>query len=204
MKSQLKYVILLVLIAVASSNVSAIETAEQVMARCADKISNAPSVTLKFVLSFGENKSNCELIIARDKYRLSSHDIEVWFDGKTQWSYSAQDKEISITEPTFEEQMECNPFAILNNYKSAYTIRRLSGNKHEIELVAKNKMSNIRKAVVTIDNKSYMPTKLIVTLANGRTFSATVTSATEGKSMPVATFIYNKEKYPAKAIVDLR
>ena len=186
------------------SNAFAVETAEQVLSKCASKISKAPSVDIKFNLNYGDSKSKCELIISRDKYRLSSADMEVWYDGATQWSYLTSDKEVTITEPLPEELLESNPFAIITNYKTSFTFRRLAGDKNEIELVAKNKMSSIKKAVITIDGKTYLPTKLVVTMANGHTFAATVTSAAEGKQLPAATFIYNKNQYPAKTTIDLR
>lgn len=204
MKSQCRLFLLFVLSVICTANVYAVETAEQILSRCAAKISNAPSVTIKFSLAFGDKRSNCELIIAKNKYRLSSDEIEVWYDGATQWSYSSQDKEVSITEPTDEELLESNPFTIISNYKTAYTYRRLAGDKNEIELVAKNKMSVVRKAVITIDEKTSLPSKLIVTMSNGHTFSANVTSAVEGKALPSSTFIYNKEKYPAQTTIDLR
>lgn len=204
MKGMWKKTLWLLFFAICALNVSAVETAEQILTRCAGKFMSAPSLTLDFTLSVGVNRSNCRLTVSRDKYRLSSPDLEVWYDGATQWAYSTSDKEVSITDPTEEELMESNPFAIVTNYKKSYTCRRLSGDKNEIELVAKSKMATVRKAVVTIDGRTWLPTKLIVTMANGRTFAATVTSAAEGKALPSTTFIYNKEKYPAKTIIDLR
>ena len=182
----------------------AADNAGQLLQKCADKINSSPSLTLKFALSYGDKKSNCELIIARDKFRLSSADVEVWFDGTTQWSYSASESEVSITDPTPEEQLECNPFSIINNYKSVYSFRSLAGGKNEIELTAKSKMSSIRRAVLTIDPKTNLPSKMIVTMSNGRTFTATVTSAAVGKSLPSAVFTYDKAKYPARTTIDLR
>lgn len=201
---RLAYVMIVLTALLSATNLFAVETAEQILEKCASKINKAPSIDLKFTVASGAEKLNCELIISREKYRLSSSELEVWFDGKTQWAYSPQNKEVSITEPTVEELLESNPFAIINNYKSEYSFRRLAGDKNEIELVAKNKMSSIRKAVITIDGKTYLPSKLILTLSNGRSLSATVTSASEGKALPSSTFIYNKDKYPATTLIDLR
>ena len=204
MKLILKAFLSLLILGACGMKCEAVETAEQLIERCASKINKAPSMTIKFNLSFGDKKSDCQLIVSREKYRLSSSDIEVWFDGTTQWSYSSADREVSITEPTIDEQLECNPFAILNNFKSAYNVRRLSGEKNEIEMTAKNKMSTVRKAVITINGTTGLPSKLVVTMSNGRTFSAVVTSAVEGKRLPSTTFVYDKAKYPANTVVDLR
>lgn len=184
--------------------VGAVETAEQVLGKCAEKIAQAPSIKIDFTLNTGDSGAPCALIISKDKYRLSSPNMEVWYDGQTQWAYATDTKEVALTEPTEEELLESNPFAVLNNYKQSYNIRRLSGKQNDIELVAKSKMSNIRKAVVTISDKTWLPTKLIVTMSNGRTFAATVTSINEKQSVPASTFVYNAERYPAKIVNDLR
>lgn len=200
----LRYAAAIIVCMLAGFCAHASETAGQILDRCADRIGKAHSITFRFNITAGNERSDCELIISHDRYRLSSRELEIWYDGTTQWSYSPQDSEVSITEPTEEELAEINPFAILSNYKTNYSYRLLSGNGNEIELVSKNKMSPIRKAVVFIDPKTNFPTKLIVTMTNGRAFTVNVVSVTEGKALPATVFKYNKDKYPAKTINDLR
>lgn len=200
----IRRLLFVILTAVSVFSVQAVETAEQVLQKCADKMKNAPSLSMQFDLNYGDNKSACDITISREKYTLSSPELKIWYDGKSQWSYSSADKEVTITEPTEGELLESNPFALLTNYKRLFTFRRLSGNKNDIELVAKNKMSTIRKAVVTIDSKTSLPSKLIVMMSNGRTFSATVKSAVTGKALPNTTFTFNKSKYPTTTTIDLR
>ena len=194
----------LAMLLMAALPASAVETAEQILSRAADKIAKAPSVTMNFTLSYNGQSSQSSLVIAKNKYRLSSAGLEVWYDGETLWSLNTADSEVSITDPTPDELLECNPFAIISHYKANFTYRRLGGATNDIELVAKRKGSAIRKAVITIDPKTYMPSKLIVTMSNGRTFSAKITSATVGKALPASTFVYNKTKFPAKSVIDLR
>lgn len=199
-------IVLILAIAMSALGLSAkgAETAASVLSKCAAKVSAAPSVEFKFVLSYGDTHTPCSILISKDKYRLSSGQMEVWYDGATQWTYATAQKELSITDPTPDELLECNPFAILNNYSKAYTCRRLSGPDHQIELVSKSKSATVRKAVMTVDPKTYLPSKLVVTLSNGRTFSAEVGTATIGKTMPSTAFKYDKAKFPASEIVDLR
>jgi len=182
----------------------AVETASQIIAKCAAKVSASPSFKLKFTLRYGDRSSVCDLTLAKQKYRLSSPEMEVWYDGTTQWTYTVAQKELSITEPTADELLECNPFAILNHYDKAYACRRLSGKGIDIELVAKSAASSVRKAVVSISHSTYLPEKLTVTLSNGRTFSATVSTAVAGKALDSSYFTYDKKKFPALETVDLR
>ena len=180
------------------------ESAEQIMAKCAAKVCKAPSVEFKCTLDFGQKPVACLLTVSKEKYTLSMDDMKVWFDGITQWTYATSTKQLSITEPTVDEQMESNPFAILNHYTRAYSLKRLPTRALEIEMTAKSKFSNVRVAILTIDPKTYMPQKLKVTLSNGRTFTATVGTATSGAKLPASKFVYDKKKFPAKEIVDLR
>ena len=198
------FILLLVAALAAPFPAHAVETASQIIAKCAAKVSAAPSLKLKFTLQYGDKSSPCDITVAKQKYRLSSPEMEVWYDGNTQWTYAVAQRELSITEPTADELLECNPFAILNHYAKVYTCRRLSGNGNDIELTAKSSASTVRKAVVTVDPKTYMPQKLVVTLSNGRTFSAVVGTVTTGKNLPASYFTYDKAKYPASETVDLR
>ncbi len=200
---RLSFLIILAIL-MSPSAASAAETAAQILAKCATKVNNAPALTVKFRLTFGNGHSDCTMTMAKEKYRLSSKEMEVWYDGSTMWTYSTASKELSITDPTDDELLECNPFAILNGVTKVYNAHRLKGQSYEIELTAKAKGSTIRKAVVSINPKTYLPTKLVVTLSNGRTFSAAVTSSAVGKAVPASTFIYNKSKFPAKETIDLR
>lgn len=197
-------IILLLLSLLMPLGAFAADTAEQIMTKCAAKINGSPSITIKCTLDFGKEPAACEIVIAKDKYALTMKDMDVWFDGLTQWTYAPSTQQLSITEPTIDELMESNPFAILNHYAKTYTVKRLATRATEIELTAKSKFSNVRRAILTLNPTTYMPQKLKVTLSNGRTFTATVGSATIGKQLPASRFVYDKKKHPAKETVDLR
>lgn len=182
----------------------AVETASQIIAKCAARVTDAPSLKFKFTLQYGDRTSPCDITIAKQRYRMSSPEMEVWYDGSTQWTYASAQKELSITEPTADELLECNPFAILNHYSKAYNCRRLSDKELKIEMTAKSAVTTVRRAVIDIDPATYLPEKMIVTLSNGHTFTATVGSAVAGKALASSYFTYDKAKYPAVETVDLR
>lgn len=182
----------------------AAESADQILAKCAAKVNGAPSISVKFTLEYGNKRMPCNIVISKDKYHLSSNDVKVWYDGTTQWTYLIAGKQLSITEPTAEELLESNPFAILNHYSKAYSCKKLAGSGINIQLTSKSKAGSIRKAVVSINPKTYLPTKVVVTLSNGQTMSASAGSAVIGKLLPSKTFVYNEKAFPAKETADLR
>ena len=122
----------------------------------------------------------------------------------TQWTYITSDRELSITEPTAEELMECNPFAIVNHYAKYYNVRAIQGKANTVELSPKHSGTSIRHATITINPDNNLPDAINVTLANGHTFSVKVSSISRGGNIPQASFVYNKSSHPAATINDLR
>ncbi len=47
------------------------------------------------------------------KFFFQTEDMQVWFNGKTQWSFSKTNNEVAITSPTNEEIASLNPITIL-------------------------------------------------------------------------------------------
>lgn len=192
---------LLVTVAFASA---AAETAADIMAKCARAFNGAPSLTVKASVASGSETFTATITASHEKFCLEYPQMIAWYDGTTQWTYARQTRELSITEPLPAELLESNPFAILNQYARAYNVRRLSDKQPVVELTPKSRDAGIRKAVLTVDAKTWLPTKIVVTMASGRTMTVTVKSAVKGKKPAASTFIYNKTKYPANEIVDLR
>ena len=200
----MKHTLTLILIALAALSASAASSAEQLMARCAKAVNDAPSLTVAVTLSAGQSTSSCTMIIARQRFTLQSPEMTVWYDGSTQWTYIASDRELSITEPTPDELLECNPFAIVNYYSQLYNVRTVAGSANIVELTPKRAGTSIRRATVTINPDTSLPAAINATLANGHTFSVKVISATRGGNLPASTFIYNKTTHPAVITNDLR
>ncbi len=200
----MKHTLTLILIVLAALTASAASSAEQLMARCAKAVNDAPSLTVAFTLSAGRTTSSCTMKIARQRFTMQSPDMTVWYDGTTQWTYIASDRELSITEPTADELLECNPFAIVNYYSQLYNVRTVAGQANTVELTPKRAGTSIRRATVTINPDTSLPSAINATLANGHTFSVKVTSASRGSNLPASTFVYNKTTHPAVITNDLR
>lgn len=181
-------------------------SAAQVLDKCAAKINAAPSLTARFTLAAGNDRYACDMTISKQRFHLKMPQMEVWYDGSTQWAYGVASQELSVSEPTADELLESNPFAILNHYSKAYNCRMLKseGNRTVVELVPKvPAASSLRKAVVAIDSKTWLPSKITVTLSNGRTFTATIGSITQGRQLPQSRFTFDKKLKVAETI-DLR
>lgn len=197
----------LLVISISSSiNASADETAATIMQRCADKFKNAPALAADFAIANSAEPLSGTITLSRSKFNILTPVISIWFDGKTQWTYLTENKEVNITEPTREELMESNPFEIIANFNANYKCRKLKAplGSEIIELTPKSSGQNISVAKITINKKTGWPTAINVTFSNGNTSSISISKVTPLKSVPAKTFTFDKAAYPVSEIVDLR
>lgn len=197
---------LLVVFTSVSFEANADETAAAIMQRCAGKFKNAPALTAEFAIANTAEPLTGTITMSRSKFNILTPVISIWFDGKTQWTYLTENKEVNITEPTHEELMESNPFELLANFNANYKCRKLKAplGSDMIELTPKASGQSVSVAKITIDKKSGWPTAINVTFSNGNTSSISISKVTLLKSVPAKTFTFDKAAYPASEIVDLR
>lgn len=175
-----------------------------VVDKCAAAINSSPSVTVDFtVVDDAGNQLESTLIVAKDKFRLTTPEMETWFDGKTQWTLFPQASQLSISEPTPSELIDSNPLAVVNNWRSLYTASA-TGRKDEVRLTAKNKSTSFRTVLITADAGTSYPAKILVTLSNGRTATILVKNIHKGKAMPLSTFRCNPDAHKVSEVIDLR
>ena len=141
------------------------------------------------------------------KFVLEMDEMKVWFDGKTQWAYVAQNKEVSITEPTEKELSETNPLAILSAYKSKCFINFIKSNSasiYTIEMTPKVKNNDILRIDIQI-NKSNMNLISIKQLnRNGNTTFVTFSDYQKELNLPDKVFTFDASKFKNAIINDLR
>lgn len=199
---------LLLIPALAMAATKTAEPAEKVLDRCVAKLNSAPSLTAKFILTSAGEKYPSIMTLSQSRYNLEMAGMKVWFDGLTQWTYLEDTKQLSITEPTADELLDSNPFALLSHWKKMYNCRRLKSGtpgSDEILLTPKNAdTAPIRRATVTINSSTSLPAKLNVTMANGRTVTVAISSITIGKKLSQDTFKFNKATYKVLETIDLR
>lgn len=182
-------------------------TAEQILKRTADKVNSAPSASFRFTATTGDGaKTSGTLTMAKQCFTMITDVQSVWYDGKTLWSYSPASSETSVTEPLPEELLEINPFDILNQSSSRFTVKKLSpiGKDDRIELNARKQQMSVRRAVMVVDAATGLPKAIDVTFANSARMNIVISSSAIGKPLPKSTFTYPKSKYPKSEIVDLR
>lgn len=158
-------------------------------------------------LTFGGTQRG-KLLLKGDKFYLESGGIQTWFDGKTQWSYVAQNEEVNVSTPTPEELQSINPYALLTSYKKSFNYRYMGEktrqDKRGQEIVLTPKASQDVKSITLNVKENGSPVYIAIQLPNGDKQEFQVSSYQTGVNLPDATFRFNKQKYPQAEIIDLR
>lgn len=185
-------------------------TAAQNTAKLLDKVSaklgSAKSVTASCIISTGGNTETALLTMSGRRFRLQSPGLEIWYDGKTQWVYSEQTNEVTITEPTAEELAQTNPLAVIDFFKKNYseTSATAKNGLSRMILKAKGNDLEIRTAEITVNNSTLMPSTIDLKMSNGMKVAITVSNVKTGTALSDATFRYDKKFHPGAEVIDLR
>lgn len=181
--------------------------ADAAMTRMADKIKSMKSMTITYnLLADGQNSAGT-LVMSGDKFHISSDDVMVWYDGKTQWSYSAATNEVNIVEPSPEELVTVNPFVIINSFRKAYSASpvKSAGGIQKIRLRPHTKDGNeISEVTLSINEKTSLPTDITVVTSGGNKLDIQIKSIKSGSNYPHSTFVFTRKLLPKAEIIDLR
>ncbi|MCM1504403.1 MAG: outer-membrane lipoprotein carrier protein LolA [Muribaculum sp.] len=204
---RLVYALLAVCMSVFSAVGAGTESASTVLNRTTEAIQKAGGICATFTMTLDGHSSEGEIILYGDKFKISSSQMSVWYDGRTQWAYNPDIREVNITEPTPEELIETNPFVIISSFKNNYTSKLLDSPKgtYRVDLKPRqNAGQTVSRAILTIDTSTYLPVAIAVTIDGGQTMAIHIKSLSKGKNYPQSTFVFNKKTFPKAEIVDLR
>jgi outer membrane lipoprotein-sorting protein len=205
MQKFFSYILLSLVVFFSASNIYAIN-ANEVLTNASEKYQKDGSISAQFTLSGVGNSTDGTITISGDKFHLSTPLLSIWYNGRTQWTYSAETNEVNITEPTVEELQQVNPFAIINSFRMQFnaTLLKSANSMYRIQLTPlKSVNTSISKAIVTLNASTLYPNEIALTIDNN-----IITIKTKNikaiKNVPHKTFVFDEKKYPNAEIVDLR
>ncbi len=147
------------------------------------------------------------ITIKASKFVLDMSVMKVWFNGKTQWAYSPQNNEVTITEPTESELSEINPIAILSAHKAKSFIRfsnTKSAQNYCIEMIPKLKTSEIAKIDVQVNKNTQNLFLIKLTTKKGNISLLTLSNFLKGNNVSDSFYIFNPIKFKGVIENDLR
>lgn len=141
------------------------------------------------------------------KFVLDMSEAKVWFDGKTQWTFTPQTNEVSITEPSEDEIASINPLAVLNGYraKSNLSFSKIkSAENYIIDMTAKSAKDDFSKIEVQVSKNSKQLKSIKMLDKNGATTLLKLKNYKNDISASADFFKFNKTQYKDAFINDLR
>lgn len=193
----------------AAAQQSRTQDAASVLEATVHKLNAAPSVHTSFTLTANGQTLKGVMTAAGRCFYIKSDggEYETWFDGKTQWTWSAATNEVNMTEPTPEEIMETNPFAIATEATKIYNVSLVGKDGPTVLLRLTPKRgaaTQVAEAVLKIALPSNFPAELKVTLKDRQVLSFCFNDMAVGKKLDVREFKYDPSKHPGAEIIDLR
>ena len=187
--------------------VGAASSGGALLQRCAAKIKSAPSLSVTYTVSADGNTAEGLLVLQGEMFTISTPGMVSWYDGKSQWTYSDQIGEVNVISPTAEEVQQINPFAIVKSFSSSYSseqVKSSSAGVTTLRLTANNRKSDISSADVTINDKTFYPTRIVLTMSNRQKVTINIKNVKAGGKLPVSNFRFDAKRYPNVQVIDLR
>ena len=189
---------LMLLIALASYG----QSAKQVLDKTAGIISNKNGVTASFNISSQQyGKTSGTISIKGRKFHANTKEAKVWFDGKTQWTYVKQNDEVNVNTPTAADLQAINPYNFIYMYKQGYTAT-MTKNGQNFVVTLKAKGKSIQEMVITISQKSYVPSQ--IRMLQNKQWTTIHVNGFKQANLAESTLRFNPKQYPNAEIIDLR
>ena len=173
--------------------------------------STAVKTDFKLTMTLKGNPSqtvNGTFTLKGNKFALDMSQLKVYFNGMTQWSYMAQNNEVSISSPSAKELSETNPMAILVSYHSKsninFSTETKSTNNHCIEMTPNTKDKDISKIMVQVNKTSNDLSSIKIIYKNGNLNNLVLSNFKKGVPVSDDFFEFKKSKFKGVIVNDLR
>lgn len=178
------------------------QKAKGILQKTASTLKNSGGIRANF-----EGTQEGTIWMDNQLFYLNAAGIESWYDGKTLWSYVADNDEVNVSNPTSEELQAINPYLIIQSFKEGFDyqyrgMRNQNSQKvHEIALTPE--IEQDLSALTLFINESYIPIYIKLVQSN-QEIEFKVTNYKLQQQFKKSDFSFDKKKYPEAEIIDLR
>ena len=196
---------ILLIFACASLGLSAATpSAKSVLDKTSGILTSYPSCTASFTATATQGSTSGTITVQGRKFFVKSPESLVWFDGTTQWMMLTGSKEVNVTTPTAAELQQMNPYYFLNLYKSGFDLKMRSEGANYVVTMTSQKKKGLKQMEVTINQKTYLPSRVVMTSQRGSKTTVTISNIKKGKKQSENLFRFNKKEHPKVQVIDLR
>jgi outer membrane lipoprotein carrier protein len=192
-------------------------TAKEILDRIAAKAKQMKSIQADFSILVEDKKENTKnistgnLLMKKEKYKISTSGSVVYFNGKTMWTHTIDDQEVIITEPgTSEEDFMSNPANIFTLYNKDFKYRYIrettrNGLKFdEIDLYPKNLDQPYSRIKLLVNRYNDMPEVITSYGKDGVNYTITLTNFQPDRDISDTLFTFDPSKNKKVEVVDMR
>lgn len=172
-----------------------------------NKIKAYKNISLDFkyeLINLSENinqETRGNVVLEGDKYLLNVLGITRIFDGKTLYTISPEDEEVTISSDNTEDEGTITPSKMLSFYEDGYSYKmdieqNVKGRKIQyIKLIPMDTDSEIKHVLLGIDATTKHIYNLIEVGKNGTKTTLTVNSFRTDEPLSKTLFTFDKSKY---------
>ncbi len=163
------------------------------------------SIAFKYVLINTEEnikqETQGDVIMQGEKYVLNIMGITRIYDGKTLYSISPEDEEVTISSENTEDENTITPSKMLSFYEEGYNytmdiVQNVNGRKIQyVKLIPIDSKSEIKHVLLGIDTKTKHIYNLIEIGANNTKTTLTVNSFKTNEPLSKTLFTFDAKKY---------
>ncbi len=144
-----------------------------------------------------------------NKYKVVMTDQELFSDGKSQWTYLKENKEVQVTD--LDNNADgINPAKIFTIYEKGYKYLYVGESKigaktyQIIDLSPLDITKTIFKIRLTIDKTAKQISNAVIFDKSGNKYTYNIKSLTPNFKVSENVFAFDAKKYPGVEVVDLR
>ena len=179
------------------------QSAKEVLDKAAAAVSNKTGITASFTLKCGQMNDKGSISIKGKKFHITTPDVVIWFDGKTQWSYVRKNDEVNVSNPNESQLQALNPYNFIYMYKKGYSSTLTKkGSNYEVHLTATDTKRSVKEMYITIHPKTYIPSEIRIKHARG--WNTIEVSNVKKANLSDGIFHFDSKNYPTAEVIDLR
>jgi outer membrane lipoprotein-sorting protein len=181
--------------------------AEALLTEVSNKIKAYKNISLDFKYELDNASENIkqvtrgDVVIEGEKYKLNILGITRVFDGKTLYTISPEDEEVTISSDNTEDESTITPSKMLSFYEDGYTfsmdiVQNVKGRKIQyVKLSPIDTNSEIKNVLLGIDATTKHIYNLIEVGKNGTKTTLTVNSFKTDEPISKTLFTFDESKY---------
>jgi outer membrane lipoprotein-sorting protein len=183
------------------------EKAKALLNEVSAKVKSYKNIAIDFKYALENTSENInqvtrgDVTIEGDKYLLNVLGVTRIFDGKTLYTISPEDEEVTISSENTEDENTVSPSKMLSFYKDGYNyamdiVQDVKGRKIQyVKLNPIDTNSEIKQVLLGIDAKTKHIYNLIEIGKNGTKTTLTVNSLKTNEPISKSLFKFDKNKY---------